>query len=194
MARASMGWGLSVALMLVPAAVPPSALGEVRRCSGPDGTTIYTDRRCRDIGSFERLPRDHPTQATTRLHRGGCATTLQDLAYELSAAIDSRDVNRLASIHHWVGVSSRSAELLMRRLDVIVKRPLVDIEPIEARSPASAMADPVITPEGEVILPPPQPRRAPVGLRLHQTLGNGSTPQQTVFGLQRHFGCWWLRL
>ena len=189
-----MGWGLSVALLLVQAAVPPSALGEVRRCSGPDGTTIYTDRRCRDIGSFERLPRDHPVQATTRLHRTGCATTLQDLAYELSAAIDSRDVNRLASIHHWVGVSSRSAELLMRRLDVIVKRQLVDIEPVDARRPDSYSTDAVITPEGEVILPPPLPRRAPVGLRLHQTLGNGSTPQQTVFGLQRHFGCWWLRL
>lgn len=189
-----MGWGVLAALLLVPASVPSSALGEVRRCSGPDGTTIYTDRRCRDIGSFERLPRDHQTQATTRLHRGGCATTLQDLAYELTTAIDSRDVNRLASIHHWVGVSSRSAEQLMRRLDVIVKRPLVDIEPVEARSWASGSIDAVITPEGDVILPPPPPRRAPVGLRLHQTLVNGSTPQQTVFGLQRHFGCWWLRL
>lgn len=36
-------------------------------------------------------------------------------------------------------------------------------------------------------------RRAPVGLRLEQTLGNGITPSRTVFGLTRHFGCWWIK-
>ncbi|ALN90034.1 hypothetical protein [Lysobacter gummosus] len=36
-------------------------------------------------------------------------------------------------------------------------------------------------------------RRAPVALRLEQTLGNGITPSRTVFGLTRHFGCWWIK-
>lgn len=36
-------------------------------------------------------------------------------------------------------------------------------------------------------------RRAPVGLRLEQTQGNGITPSRTVFGLTRHFGCWWIK-
>ena len=29
---------------------------------------------------------------------------------------------------------------------------------------------------------------------LEQTLGNGSTPSRTVFGLRKHLGCWWVRL
>jgi hypothetical protein len=36
-------------------------------------------------------------------------------------------------------------------------------------------------------------RRAPVALRLEQTLGNGVTPSRTVFGLTRHYGCWWIK-
>lgn len=42
--------------------------------------------------------------------------------------------------------------------------------------------------------PAPVPhRRAPVALRLEQTLGNGVTPSRTVFGLTRHYGCWWIK-
>jgi len=36
-------------------------------------------------------------------------------------------------------------------------------------------------------------RRTPVALRLEQTMANGVTPSRTVFGLHRHFGCWWIR-
>lgn len=36
-------------------------------------------------------------------------------------------------------------------------------------------------------------RAAPVALRLEQTLANGITPSRTVFGLTRHFGCWWIK-
>jgi hypothetical protein len=37
-------------------------------------------------------------------------------------------------------------------------------------------------------------RRAPVAIRLEQTLANGSTPSHTVLGLRRHLGCWWVSL
>ena len=74
----------------------------------------------------------------------------------------------------------------MNRLDAIVRRPLVDIMPVAARSAAS---------EEDAYYPSTIPqRRAPVALRVDQTLGNGSTPSRTVFGLQRHFDCWWIRL
>lgn len=39
---------------------------------------------------------------------------------------------------------------------------------------------------------PPQPRT--VGLRVEQTLPGSATPSRTVFGMQRRFGCLWLRL
>jgi hypothetical protein len=37
-------------------------------------------------------------------------------------------------------------------------------------------------------------RTPPVALRVEQTLANGSTPSHTVFGLRRHFDCWWVSL
>jgi hypothetical protein len=62
--------------------------------------------------------------------------------------------------------------------------------------PAGMDADdaPPVAAQTETAAPTPVPhRRAPVALRLEQTLGNGVTPSRTVFGLTRHFGCWWIK-
>ena len=164
---------------------PPPADAQVRRCTGPDGGTVYTDRRCADIGGSDRLPRAGTGGGGGHnLYRGGCARNLQDLVYELTSAIDSGDTNRLASVYNWTGMTSRQGYAVMARLDGVVKRPLVDIAPV---MPASA--DGV---DGD-LYPQTAVRRAPVALRIEQTLANGSTPSRSVFGLQRHFGCWWIR-
>ena len=149
---------------------------------------IFTDRKCADIGAVERLPRAAPGSAGgMRLYRRGCARNLQDLVYEMTTAIDAHDANRLAGVYHWVGISGSGANGIMNRLDAIVRRPLVDITPVAARSPASE--------DGDAYYPSTIPQRsAPVALRVEQTLGNASTPSRTVFGLQRHFDCWWIRL
>ena len=41
-----------------------------------------------------------------------------------------------------------------------------------------------------------KPQRKPrlIGLRVEQTLANGTTPVRTVFGMRQHLGCWWVRL
>jgi hypothetical protein len=156
---------------------------QVRRCTGPDGTAIYTDRRCADIGATDRVP--HPTAGQPgRFYRGGCAHNLLDLVYELTAAVDSHDVNRVAGLYHWVGMSSSGAVAVMDRLDLIAQRPLVDIVPVY---PASAGGEGDYYPQATV-------RRAPIGLRLEQTLSNGSTPSHTMLGLRRYLGCWWVHL
>ena len=156
---------------------------QVRRCTGPDGTAIYTDRRCADIGASERVPHAVSGQPT-QFYRGGCARNLLDLVYELTAAVDSHDVNRVAGLYHWVGMSSSGAVSVMDRLDMIAQRPLVDIVPVY---PASAQGEGDYYPQATV-------RRAPIGLRLQQTLSNGSTPSRTVLGLRRYLGCWWVHL
>ena len=157
---------------------------QVRRCTGPDGTAIYTDRRCADIGASERVPHAVPGQPT-QFYRGGCARNLLDLVYELTAAVDSHDVNRVAGLYHWVGMSSSGAVSVMDRLDMIAQRPLVDIVPVY---PASAQGEEDDYPQAIV-------RRAPIGLRLEQTLSNGSsTPSRTMLGLRRYLGCWWVHL
>jgi hypothetical protein len=157
---------------------------QVRRCTNPDGGTIYTDRRCQDIGATERVPQADVDQRA-RFYRGGCARNLLDLVYELTAAIDSGDVNRVAGLYHWVGMSSSNANAVMGRLDVIAGRPLVDIVPVYPARPDGESGD--YYPQATV-------RRAPAALRLEQTLSNGSTPSHTVLGLRRYLGCWWVQL
>ena len=173
-------------LLLLASSWPSPAASQVRRCTGADGGIVYTDRRCADIGGSERLPRAGTASAGGghSLYRGGCARNLQDLVYELTTAIDSGDANRLAGVYHWTGMSSRQGYAVMARLGGIVKRPLVDIAPVMPASPDGVDGD---------LYPQTAVRRAPVALRIEQTLANGSTPSRSVFGLQKHFGCWWIR-
>lgn len=175
---------LSILLLAtLPWAEPAAA--QVRRCTGPDGGTVFTDRRCADIGGIERLqPLGRTGTGMHHAYRGGCARNLQDLVYELTSAIDSHDTNRLASLYHWTGMSSRQGYAVMARLDGVVKRPLVDIAPVMPASSDGIDTD--FYPQASV-------RKAPVALRIEQTLANGSTPSRSVFGLHKHYGCWWIR-
>jgi hypothetical protein len=206
---------LIVILLLAACALwPGSARAQqaLNRCNGPGGNTIYTDRPCDTIGATERLPRA-AISGGYGLRRGSCARNLQDLVYEITAAIDNRDVNRLGAVYHWVGQSAESGDRILDQLQAIVDRPLADIVPLRGAVAEAAAVDPEVAP-GAPVLPPvtaattatlptgnnetaPQPRvirRPPVGLRLEQTLGKGSTPSHTVFGLRRHLDCWWITL
>ena len=161
-----------------------SACAEVRHCVAADGTSVFTDRHCEDIGAVQRR-QQAPASAHAGTHRGGCPRTLQDLVFEVTTAIDTRDVNRLAGVYGWTGMSNSAGYALMDRLQAIVARPLVDIVPVYPGESA---------PTGGDYFPQTTTRRAPVALRLEQTLANGMTPSRTVLGLRRGFGCWWVAL
>jgi hypothetical protein len=176
--------GLRALLVLLLLAMCPIVGAQVHRCTASDGTTIFTDRVCADLGAVESVTRG-TTGTGARLYRSGCSRTLQDLVFELTSAIDARDVNRMAGIYHWVGLSGATAYTVMDRLQVIVQRPLVDISPLFPAGPQGESGD---------YYPQTTSRRAPTGLRLEQTLANGSTPTHTVLGLRRYLGCWWINL
>jgi hypothetical protein len=181
------------ALCFAPA---PAHAQKVQRCTSMSGETVYTDKHCEDIGAMDRLPRAASAGADgSSLYRSGCSRTLSDLVQQITAAIDNKDVNRLASIYQWTGVSNASANGILNRLEAIVQRPLVDIVPIRPRPP------PIVDENGLVVdensdgyYPQTAIRQRPVGLRLEQTLANGSTPSQTVFGLHRSYNCFWISL
>jgi hypothetical protein len=194
---------------------------QLNRCAGPGGNTIYTDRPCESIGAVSRLPRG-AASGNIGTRRSGCARTLQELVYDITNAIDTRDVNRLGAVYHWVGHSPESGYRILDQLQAIVDRPLVDIVPLRAAArtepadtgttapatpasqavPVPVVDDPASTPQvsvdsqesqpAETPAPRPIARRTPVGLRLEQTLKNGSTPSRTIFGLRRHLDCWWI--
>lgn len=182
---------------------PRAAHADVRRCVTASGQTVFTDRKCDEIGAVERLRRDDPAGGA-RVHRGiGCARTLQDLVFEMTTAIDGRDANRLAAVYHWPGTSADTGYRIWTRLDAIANRPLVDIVPVmpASRPPPEPVTDtdsdtsaPVReAPVDADLYPQTTVRRNPVALRVEQTLGNGATPSRTVFGLTHYFGCWWVR-
>ena len=168
----------------------------VQRCTTMSGETVYTDKRCEDVGAMDRLPSTTTTAATGALYRGGCSRTLSDLVMQVSSAIQSNDVNRLAGVYHWAGTSDAGALRILDRLDVVAQRPLVDIVPVR---PAPA---PVLDTEGQVVDANqdgyyPQTttqRQRPTGLRVVQTLKNSATPADTTFGLRRAYNCFWITL
>jgi hypothetical protein len=168
---------LCMPLLLLAAGV---ACAQVRHCVSADGTDIYTDKRCDQLGAVPALP-PVPSVTGTTAYRPTCARTLRDLAFELQSAIDSQDVNRLAASYVWNGMSTRNGYAVLDRLAAITQRPLLDIVPLYGG-----------TDESEPLLPA-VPRRAPVALRLEQTLRNSTTPAATVLSLHRELGCWWVR-
>lgn len=171
-------------VLLTTLAWPASAGAEVRRCVQPDGDVSYTDHRCGEIGAVER-PAEHGTGNAGRLYRGGCPRTLQDLMFEMTQAIDARDVNHLASLYHWAGMSGAAANAVVDQLDVLVQQPLVDIVPV--------MPAPPPIPAGYGVAAPVAYGATPVAVRVEQTVADGIAPSRTVFGLHRYFGCLWLR-
>ncbi|MGY0620348.1 DUF4124 domain-containing protein [Lysobacter sp. A378] len=186
--------GLVALGLLCALAWSPNAAAEVNRCQHSDGTVTYTDRRCSDIGAVERAP--PPARVgSRRIYRDGCARNVQDLMFEMTTAIDGGDANRLASVYHWAGASSRGATAVMTRLAVVVSQPLVDIVPVvpEPEPAPSPVSTPTIGDPGERYYPSTVIDAKPVALRVVQTLENGVTPSETVFGLHRYFGCLWIR-
>jgi hypothetical protein len=149
---------------------------------------VFTDRECAAVGGVEQTePKPVASVAATR--RGGCARNVDDLVFEMTGAFQTRDANRLASVYHWAGMGGDAAYGVMARLDDLVQRPLLDIVPVLADEPP---AEPGVVAALDAQAPAP-PVQNPVALRIEQTQANGITPARTVFGLQRHFGCWWIK-
>lgn len=179
------------ASVLLACALPLQA--QVRHCVTPTGEQIFTDRPCEEVGASEKAQPRAPAPPHPKAG-GGCARSVEDLMSEIHGAFDAHDANRLAGVYHWAGMPGNTAYDVLARLDVLVQRPLLDIVPVMAEEPVSPAVEPTTTMVAfdEADVPAP-PARAPVALRVEQTLANGITPSRTVFGLQRHFGCWWIK-
>lgn len=168
---------LAAALLLSHPAAVPVAGAQVRRCELPTGQTVYTDRTCDSLGAVERRASAGAPQF--RRHRMACARTVRDLYFEVSAALESRDVNRLAGVYHWSGMSTRQGYDVMQRLQSVVDRTLVDLRPLYP---------------GEDALPYSARTRPPYAFRAEQVSSNGSTPMAATLGIRRHLDCWWVTL
>jgi hypothetical protein len=187
----------AVALLLLACACwPRAAVAQVRECVGSDGSLVYTDRHCADIGGTERpASQAAPGIDGLRPSRSSCSRSVQDLVYSLSSAIQSGDANQIAGMYDWAGMTTANGYRLMARLQAIAMRPLVDVQPMYAGG-ASEYGDDIVEFDQDTGAMVSRRARKPrlVGLRVEQTLGNGTTPSRTVFGLRKQLGCWWVRL
>ena len=196
----------------------PAAAQQVNRCTGADGATVFSDRRCEDLGAIDRLPpRAAPSAASegaSGLYRPQCVRRLSELAQQIRTAVDARDVNRLSTLYWWNGVSDEAARRILDRLDAIVQRPLVAIVPVLPQAPASLATMPAVSDTAPGAEPQPAadavpaaaptatdavpgtaatpPRARATALRLEQTLGGSATPTSTVLGLRRQYNCFWI--
>ena len=156
-----------------------SAAGaQVRHCRTPDGLDVYTDRPCAELGASV-APETPTPPATGATYHPDCARSLRDLVFALQTAIDRRDPNRLAESYLWTGLSTHGGYAVLDRLGVLAQRPLAGIAPVYGGG-------------GDTLAPSQPAPRAPVALRLEQTLGDGATPANTVLALRRQIGCWWV--
>lgn len=205
-------------LLLLCLCSAPAAAQQVNRCTGADGATVFSDRRCEDLGAIDRLPpRAAPSAASegaSGLYRPQCVRRLSELAQQIRTAVDARDVNRLSTLYWWNGVSDEAARRILDRLDAIVQRPLVAIVPVLPQAPAPLPAIPAAADIATGAEPQPAagaapaaapadadaaagtaatpPRARATALRLEQTLGGSATPTSTVLGLRRQYNCFWI--
>lgn len=171
---------LPVLLLALPAS---TARAQVKHCVAADGRSVYTDRRCEALGASDYLAPPAAARGPARPGPRSCPRSVQDLAYALGEAVRASDVNRLAALYDWTGMSTDSGYRVMEQLQAIVQRPLVAVQPLYAET----------MPESDPAADNGSGDSRLLGLRVEQTLANGSTPSRSVFGLRRNLGCWWLR-
>lgn len=175
---------------------PPRADG-IQHCIGADGTVVFTDRGCAELGATDAPPPGTADDAVAHFAPKSCARTRSALVDGVRDALDARDENRFASYYHWTGMGTRSAYDLMDRLHGFVERPLVDVQLARSEPRDDPYArDGAVPPLWSPLMPPPPPprQRAPDLVRVDQMRGNKDVAAEvTFFHLTANAGCWWIR-
>lgn len=205
---------LVLAVLAFPGAAGASDV--IRRCQAADGTTVYTDKPCAELdarplaapepiaprtegaGAGSRIERRAPGSTMDRggavslggTTRDDCIRRTDTLLFEIRAAIESRNVNRLAGVYDWAGKDSGAAGAILERLGRLADRPLATVE---FRYPeADYFAEP--TTLSTVPAPATVPvSERPVGVRIVQQAPGDLAPVfEADLRLVRNAGCWWV--
>ncbi|WP_374601104.1 DUF4124 domain-containing protein [Arenimonas sp.] len=222
MSRVAASLLLAATALALPAGAHAQA---VNRCVGADGRSIYSDQPCDSLNAVARQAPRRPAAASahgfttgTGTVGAGCSRSIDALLMGVRGALESGDVNRLATHYHWTGTSARAGRYLMDELEDIARRPLVAIdfvypEPVPTLpdafdfGPAPAVAPAAAAPEATEAAPSgyplgnragraaPNRQARPRSIRIEQA-SSASDPgsTRTDFLLRRHAGCWWIEL
>ena len=137
-----------LALATMTAFAPSGATAQtILKCTGADGTTIFTDKSCEAFGAtlekdfaFEGADnaapgelREAPATITDQGIVGGgfgingCARTRGELIAGVRESIARGDVNRLANYYDWNGMGTSAAFATMERLDSIARNTMAAV-------------------------------------------------------------------
>lgn len=157
---------MRAALMLAVLLLSGAAAAEdaaVRRCVGPDGRKVFTDRRCADAvagGAADAVP----DGAAVPMRAGDCADSPGDLRNRLARAWRNGNPIELSGLMLWDGHGAQAARAELQSLAAQLREPLLAAElvPFDAES-------------------------AELTVRA-----GAKTPWTRTWRLQRVHGCWWL--
>jgi len=177
---------------------------DMHRCQRGDGSVVYTDRLCEPEQTEKPATASSGSQ-TPQASRSGrtglppppaCSKSPGELLYSVRSAIDMKDVNQLVKSYHWVGVSQEQSESLLGRLDAMADRPLLDVQLLYPELDTQTLPDSSeseLYDAGDYSTREPT-RTLPHALKVMQYRSNTATETvSTVFRLQRHYECWWIR-
>jgi hypothetical protein len=199
---------LLVLMLSLPSLAP--ATEAIRRCQAGDGTMVYTDQPCATLDARPIAPPEpmesskakaetaaaSRAAATRFMNRAGamslggisrddCIRRTDTLLFELRAAIESRNVNRLAGIYDWAGKDADAAGAILERLASLAERPQAAVE-FRYRDPA-VYSGPAAIPAVAT-----RPER-PIGVRIAQQAPGEHVPSfEADLRLVRNADCWWV--
>jgi hypothetical protein len=116
-----------VLLLLLFVALPAAAQTAIHRCVGADGSPVFSDQPCANLGATSLLPVAARSAAgpTAGLL---CAKDMAELRDGLAQAFAARSANRVGGLILWNGYGSASAVDNLRAMEALVRRPLVSLE------------------------------------------------------------------
>jgi len=181
-----------------------SSAQDMHRCQRADGSVVYTDRLCEPKQtekpaaalSEPQVPQASRSGRTGLPPPSSCSKGPDDLLYSVRSAIDMKDVNQLVKSYHWLGVSQDQSESLLGRLDAMADRPSLDVQLLYPELETQTLPDSSeseLYDAGDYSTREPT-RTLPHALKVMQYRSNTATETvSTVFRLQRHYECWWIR-
>jgi hypothetical protein len=183
-----------------------TANAAIHECSMPDGTPTFTDQPCSGLGKVYRLSgtdveRRRPGRSVipsvarenerSRFGVGCAARSPQTLVGAVKVALQSGNVNELAGLYDWNGMSRPRAMEQMNRLTKIAQRAPLDVMLESGNASwdyAVVESDGIRAYEG---VPPPEPGLPSV--RIDQYAAGGDDLLDTTrFPITRDSGCVWL--
>lgn len=180
-----------ICLGLAAVSTGAAAQAAIHRCVDTDGHPVFTDQPC---AALQAAPVTASRDAAGAPARPSspvvlCAADMEQLKRAVIDAFAAADANRLAGLMLWRGTGGAAAVADIRRLQHLMREPLLDIGP---ERDAGEDANATWHPAPDL---PMTDSASDDSVLVVRTAGNDGSgqPHSLRFTVVRRFGCLWLR-